>query len=210
MALIQCKECKAQVSASAKACPQCGANVPKKTSIISWIVLFAIVGLVFSMLNQVDTMKSSAAARQELKAKAWAYQSQNDPMTSKPTHTADLRSSNSLTLEAPYSGSNFGNLQIRKKSGKAEEVLFSIEKGQTLCKSYAADCKVMVRFDDAKPVAFSGQNPSDGSSNYVFLSPASRLITEARTAKRIKVSLDIYHNGTQIVEFSSAPPLAWP
>lgn len=37
MALIACKECNAQVSDTAGKCPQCGAKVKKKMSIIQWV-----------------------------------------------------------------------------------------------------------------------------------------------------------------------------
>ena len=43
MALVKCKECGNQVSTKAKACPTCGAKVPKKTSIVTWCVLGVIV-----------------------------------------------------------------------------------------------------------------------------------------------------------------------
>ncbi|HCI3908997.1 TPA: zinc-ribbon domain-containing protein, partial [Pseudomonas aeruginosa] len=37
MALIKCKECGAQVSNKAKACPSCGAKVPKSVGVIGWL-----------------------------------------------------------------------------------------------------------------------------------------------------------------------------
>lgn len=44
MALVQCKECKAQISSSAKSCPQCGAKV-KRTTMFTKVVggFFALV-----------------------------------------------------------------------------------------------------------------------------------------------------------------------
>lgn len=39
MALINCKECGAQVSTQAKTCPSCGAKVKKPTSIVTWVIL---------------------------------------------------------------------------------------------------------------------------------------------------------------------------
>lgn len=209
MALITCKECKAQVSNQAKTCPQCGAKVPKKTSVLTWIFGFVILGVVFASINKGESMKANAIAKQEAKPVAWIYRSQNDPMTSKPTRTASLASTNSLALASPYSGENFGGLEVRQKAGKADEILFSLEKGQTFCKSYAADCKVLVRFDDAQPITFAGQNPSDGSSNFVFISPASKFISEAKKAKQIKVSIDVYQNGVQILNFGTATALNW-
>jgi hypothetical protein len=46
VALVKCKECGEEVSTKAKACPKCGAWLPKKTSIVTWgvlaLILFAI------------------------------------------------------------------------------------------------------------------------------------------------------------------------
>ena len=38
MALTNCKECGAEVSTKAEACPKCGAKRPKSTSIGTWII----------------------------------------------------------------------------------------------------------------------------------------------------------------------------
>lgn len=46
MAVVKCKECGAQVSTKAKACPTCGAKPPKKTSVLVWI-LAALIAAVF-------------------------------------------------------------------------------------------------------------------------------------------------------------------
>ncbi|WP_420492355.1 zinc-ribbon domain-containing protein [Pseudomonas aeruginosa] len=43
MALIKCKECGAQVSNKAKACPSCGAKVPKSVGVIGWLFVILIV-----------------------------------------------------------------------------------------------------------------------------------------------------------------------
>lgn len=53
MALVKCKECGGQVSTTAKACPHCGAKVPKPDGtgpvfklivVTSFIVMFVIIG----------------------------------------------------------------------------------------------------------------------------------------------------------------------
>lgn len=43
MALVKCKECGGKVSTNAKACPACGAKPPKKTSVVTWLVLATVV-----------------------------------------------------------------------------------------------------------------------------------------------------------------------
>lgn len=47
MALIGCEECGAEVSDKAKKCPKCGAKVPKKTSLFTWLALVFIVYMIY-------------------------------------------------------------------------------------------------------------------------------------------------------------------
>lgn len=80
MALVKCKECGAEVSTKATSCPKCGAKPPKKTSIITWMVLLFIVASVWLSATTDSPPASassgvsgsrSAAADQELKQIAW-------------------------------------------------------------------------------------------------------------------------------------------
>ena len=64
MAMIHCKECGAEISKSAKVCPQCGKN-QKKTSVAGIIlgVLLVIIGigLVFDAGNDITTNSTTSA-----------------------------------------------------------------------------------------------------------------------------------------------------
>lgn len=48
MALTKCRECGGQVSTTAKACPSCGAEMPRRTSMMTWILAAPIALFVFS------------------------------------------------------------------------------------------------------------------------------------------------------------------
>lgn len=139
----------------------------------------------------------------------WEYKTVTDKMTGKPIKTANLTSESSLSLKFPYQGTNYAWLLIRRDGGN-DGAMFIIQKGQTMCKSYADGCIVMVKFDDAQPMSFTGTNPSDGSSTHVFLKPASKFIAAAKKAKKITVAITIYQNGTQVIDFASSSPLQWP
>src|SRR5437879_5278346 len=45
MALTKCKECGHEVSNKAKTCPQCGSPIPKRTSLVTWMVV-GLLGLI--------------------------------------------------------------------------------------------------------------------------------------------------------------------
>lgn len=73
MAIVKCKECGAEVSDQAKACPKCGAPPPKETSRLS-IALAGIVGItVLSCIVKTDeaaTERGEKAAAQARAAEA--------------------------------------------------------------------------------------------------------------------------------------------
>lgn len=54
MALVKCKECGKEVSNKASKCPNCGAKPPKKTSPVTWLVLIAIMFVVYVTSTSPD------------------------------------------------------------------------------------------------------------------------------------------------------------
>lgn len=138
----------------------------------------------------------------------WGYSEDTDRMTSKSTTHASIRSDNSLRLDFPYKGDNYGQITVRQHPKHGLNVIISIDKGQILCSSYSG-CPVEIRFDDKPPMRFSGTGPADNSSDTVFLSNAPRFINEAKKAKRILVSMNIYKSGAPLLEYSTTAPLQW-
>ena len=57
--MIKCKACGKEISNKAKACPYCGNPSPKKTSLITWFVLFLFLTIVYNMATK-DTQKTSS------------------------------------------------------------------------------------------------------------------------------------------------------
>jgi hypothetical protein len=98
MALVKCKECGEQISTKAKNCPKCGAVVPKKTSMVTWIVLICIIVIVY-MSNQSTTSDSANAVavsklsvapkeiehakKEPLSKPSWSTSRSKDEMTGK-------------------------------------------------------------------------------------------------------------------------------
>lgn len=100
MALIKCKECGKEISSKAKTCPSCGAKVPKKTSLFTWLVLILILLFVYSSYDtpstprrtineDKDSGKSEAVIKQRSKPEAtaqvslWRTNTSSDEMTGK-------------------------------------------------------------------------------------------------------------------------------
>lgn len=69
MAIKPCKECGAPVSDKAESCPRCGAKQPKKTSTLTWIVLFLILSpvaiVMFGSGGGDNTQPEAATTKKE-------------------------------------------------------------------------------------------------------------------------------------------------
>jgi hypothetical protein len=66
VALVKCKECGEKVSTTAKACPNCGAKPPKKTSIVTWTVLALILfGVYGTWQTESNLTPEQRKAREE-------------------------------------------------------------------------------------------------------------------------------------------------
>lgn len=141
-------------------------------------------------------------------AGAWSTVTEKDPMTGKTATYSSIGSSNSLTLDFPYRGSNYGQLSVRKHPKYGTDVILQFEKGQSMCRSYEP-CRIAVKFDDNKPMTFSGYPPADHGTTSIFLEPEAKFIAQASKAKKILVQFQVFQHGDQIFEFSTASPLKW-
>jgi hypothetical protein len=139
----------------------------------------------------------------------WRYSTEADKMTGTTTHWAEVKSDNSLSLDFPYKGSNYGRLYFRQRDGKSPEAFVTIEKGQILCRTYD-NCSVRVRFDESPPVRMSAAPAADHSSEIIFISPPAKFLSSAQKAKRILIELSLYQNGNQVLEFATPEPLTLP
>lgn len=71
MALKSCKECGGPVSDKAESCPRCGANQPKKTSLLTWIIggLFAF-GVLFAVYGSTREPRATEKTQNKPENKA--------------------------------------------------------------------------------------------------------------------------------------------
>lgn len=110
MAMIKCKECGAQISTKAEACPQCGAK-PKKTSGCAIVVLGFILLLVFgAIVGQCSAPSTSTTA-----TSASSTSVSSEPAT--PPHTPAIDKSPEKQKQR---GKLLNDLQQRGVLGKIE------------------------------------------------------------------------------------------
>ena len=139
----------------------------------------------------------------------WTNSEEVNALTNEKVVLTCQTSSNKLDFAFPYQGGSVGELCIRKSKAKGFEAIISITKGQILCSSFSY-CAIQARFDDKPLTRFSGILPNDGSSTYVFLLPAGRIVNELRRSKVFKVGVTFYQGGTQVLEFDTSTYKAVP
>ncbi|MGX4640872.1 hypothetical protein [Massilia sp. SYSU DXS3249] len=130
----------------------------------------------------------------------WSYYVVEEKMTGGKRKTASVESTNTVDFDFPYSGSQHGRITLRIDPRHGKDVLFRIERGQILCPSYEG-CRVQIRFDDEKPSSFAASAAADHSSDVIFLDDYPRFLTKLRKAKRVRVAVNIYQQGTPVFEF---------
>lgn len=218
MALIKCKECGQQVSNKAATCPSCGATIRRKSGCGSLIVLgivgFIALGMLGQCASQMKSSSPSSTARQPKNTveestpppppepgAQWQYSHDTDPMTGKVTHFAIVPSTNTVRFDFPYNQTQHGMLTIRQHPRHGKDVIFGIEAGQILCHSYE-DCVVLVRFDDSAPKRFWAVGPADSGTTTAFLRNYAGFVSEMKKAKVVRISTEIYQEGSPVFEFN--------
>jgi hypothetical protein len=130
----------------------------------------------------------------------WMYNSYQDDMSSKSILTATVASTNTFEFDFPYQGAQHATLRLRKHPRWGNDVILSIEKGQILCHTY--ECPVRVRFDEAPPQTFNGNEPDDNSSEYVFIPGYAGFIKKLKHAKRVRIEVNIFQEGNLVADFN--------
>ena len=121
-------------------------------------------------------------------------------MSSAKTYWATVVSTNQIELGFPYGGPQRASLTLRTHPRHGKDVIFRIEKGQLLCRSYDG-CSVLVRFDEDKAVSYRANGPADNSTETLFLSNYSGFAERLLRAKRVRISAEIYQAGAPVFEF---------
>jgi hypothetical protein len=213
MAIAKCRECGAEVSDSAKACPKCGVPKPiKKTSLIVKLFLGLLgLGVIGQFIGggsgtgggtstSVNTPTKLTAATPAPLGSQWSYSHSADAMSKGIAYHAVVLSTNTVNFKFPYSGAQHARLRLRIDPRHGKDVIFSIEKGQLLCRSYE-DCTVLIRFDDEQATNYSGVGAADNSTETIFIRNYDRFIGKMLKAKRVRIATNIHQEGAPVFEF---------
>jgi hypothetical protein len=210
MALIKCKECGAEVSSKAETCPKCGARVtPKPMGCGTAIGVVILAGIILTTLGSIFSSGTSSNGSSDQTASTpepptpgsqWNYHQDIDAMGKGTSYEAYVASTNAVTFDFPYHGAQHATLTLRTHPRWGKAVIFQIERGQLLCRSYDG-CNVLVRFDDEQPSPYSATGPSDNSTETLFIQNYNRFIGKMLKSKRVRISADVYQEGAPVFEF---------
>lgn len=135
------------------------------------------------------------------KQSGWGYSEYADEMGRGRVSVNIISSTNTISLDSPYEGAQHATLMIREHPQYGKDVIVRIEKGQLLESDYHG--RVLVRFDNDKPIPFPTVRPADLSSETLFLrgNAFSVFLSRLKTAKKLRMEVPVYQAGNQILDF---------
>lgn len=206
MALGKCKECGAQVSSNAKACPSCGAKVKKKAGLLAWLFVIVIVLPIAwqygSGLNETHGGAGTSTAA-TTPAPTWERIESADPMTDALTVVYRNTSKNAAMFERPYAkpGGSKLTINIRKRGANLDAYL-AIEKGQMLCSSI--ECDFNLRIGTSEVQRWQGSQSSTRDSDIMFIANPREFEAAVRRGEPVRIGIKFFRQGEHVFEFDTA------
>ena len=133
---------------------------------------------------------------------AWTYGEQADPMGRNAAKHATIQSRNQITFGSPYGGPQRATLTLRIHPRYGRNVILDIARGQFNCR--VDGCAVLVRMDERPAERFSASEPSDNSSDTIFIRDYQRFLRGVKAAKLLRIEAEFFREGTRIFEFDVA------
>jgi len=171
----------------------------------------AVLLLIFSlfvtgMIKNTETSTYAGTTSSNISSpptpKTWEYNSSVDEMRNKETKTACIEANELLYFDFPYNGGVSANLCLRKSPKFGNDVYLSVTKGQFLCSFNG--CSVTVKFDDGEIQKFSAVEPSDNSSEVIFIQNYKRFSSQIKKANQVIIESEFYHEGIKQMKFNTA------
>lgn len=188
----------------------------KRTVTIILAVFFGFVALgVFSAIISPDkpeaapqatavaaeTVATPTTPAPVVEASNWDYTEDIDKMEGNTRFFASCTSTNTIEFEFPYNGGSTFWIVVRNM-GQGNEAMLKVSKGQFIG-SYDGSESIKVKFDENKPISYSYNEPSDGSSNVIFLNNSSDFIRRLKSSKNVLIAATFFDAGTHHIEFKT-------
>jgi hypothetical protein len=146
-------------------------------------------------------------------APAWQFHEATDSFSNQKFQYATVKSLNIFNFEFPYQGEQHATLLYEPQlHGSFFEafIRLDVERGQFICTGEY--CHVLVKFDDGTLLTWSGNLPSDGSTNELRMQVyddgaggnAECFALKMARTKLITIRAEFYQEGTRDMEFNVA------
>lgn len=130
----------------------------------------------------------------------WQYEQSEDKMRNAVSRFASLESNNQVDFDFPYNGGSSAEIVLQNSPRYGKAIRLQVNKGQFLC--HYDGCTINVKFDDHPVQTFPAGEPSDGSSNFVFIRNDAQFLRTLRKAKTVTIEAQFYREGIQQFQFS--------
>ncbi len=179
-----------------------------KKVLIGFVVIL-ILGAIGNMNEDKEKPLFEASNKQEitpinepneLVLPNWEYGTEKDKMSGQEMFFNSIISTNELEFEFPYNGGSSFRLTVRNM-GKENEILLTVSKGQFMPSIMNSD-NVRIKFDEEAPMDISYNSADDASSDVIFLTSVSKIISKLKTAKKLMIEAPFYDAGRQIILFN--------
>lgn len=145
---------------------------------------------------------------EKVEKKEWSFSNDIDEMTDSKNIWATIVSDNALELDFPYN-STHAKIVVRYMKKYGYDVLIEITSGQIYGNEYSDENYIMARFDNDKPIKYWFNEPSDNSSDCVFIRKTNDFIMRCKKARTIRLEIPLYQAGRPVFEFNVDEPLKW-
>ncbi len=131
----------------------------------------------------------------------WIYSDEKDAISQKTINQAAIFSSNAIEFRPPYEEKQRARLFLRKHPRYGNDVILTIKRGQFQCRY--DDCSITVRFGDGKARKFSAGEPSDRSSDMLFIKDYNGFLSQLRKVDKIYIEAAFFQEGNHVFEFET-------
>ena len=163
--------------------------------------VICIFSINFLLLNNVYPSPPKEVKQNQTKEKTnWKFESGLFGIDKMKISFLTTKSINSLDLDFPYNGKNFGEITIRYSEKYQLEIIFRVDKGQIQCG--IGNCEGRIKFDDSPSIEFKGNPPSDRSNKVIFIKNQDSLLKLIQSSTKVLIEIPMYQGGDQILEFN--------
>lgn len=150
--------------------------------------------------SAVDVISEETGSIEVEDQSDWKYSESVDEMTDKTAYFATIESDNSVDFEFPYDGGSTLSFTIRQSPQYGNDMYIRISKGQF--NPGISGTKIKVRFDDNEAISVNCVEPSDYSTDLLFLKGYDKLLKQIKDSKSMKINVEFFNEGTRTFTFN--------